>query len=59
MGRYKQEQRDTWVDRIPLPTTHTVVVTDKATGEEHKGSATTIKEAEQKAWDNVRKSGKD
>lgn len=53
-GRYDVRQSDTWVDMVPIPTTHTVVVTDKATGKEYRGGATTVEKAEEKAWEKVR-----
>lgn len=56
--RYEVRQADTWVDAVPIPTTHTVVVTDKATGQEFKGSATTVERAKEIAWEKVGESKK-
>lgn len=52
-GRYEVKQKDDFIDSIPLPTTHTVVIRDRATGEEVKGSATTVERATEKAWEKV------
>ena len=54
-GRYDVRQRDTFIDMIPIPTTHTVVITDRATGKEYHGSSTTVEHAEERAWEEVRK----
>jgi len=54
-GRYEVCQRDTFWDTIPIPITHTVVITDRATGKEYHGYATTVEKAEERAWEEVRK----
>ena len=51
--QYEVQQKDTWIDAIPIPTTHTVVITDKASGEEYKATATTVERAKELAWDKV------
>jgi len=53
--RYDVRQRDTFTDMIPIPTTHTIVITDRATGKEYHGCGTTIERAEKHAWEEVRK----
>lgn len=51
--RYDVSQKDTWIDTIPILTTHTVVIKDRATGEEVQGNATTVERATGKAWEKV------
>ena len=58
-GQYEVMQQNSWTDIIPMPTTHTVVITDRATGEEYKGSATTVEKAEEVAWEKIRDSQDD
>ncbi|MDI6794570.1 MAG: hypothetical protein QME81_17165 [bacterium] len=53
--KYKVSQKDDWIDAIPIPTTHTVVVKDNATGQEVKASAATVEKATEMAWEKMEK----
>jgi hypothetical protein len=53
--RYKITQKDDFADMIPLPTTHTVVVTDRVTGREEKASACTVEKATELAIEKTKK----
>jgi hypothetical protein len=57
--RYSVENRDTLIDSIPIPTTHTVVVKDNETGKEYKGEGLTTKSATQHAFDQIGDGGGD
>ena len=60
-GRYDVQQKDDFVDRLPFPPpseTHSVVIRDRETGQEFKGSSTTVERAEQRVWEKVAESNK-
>lgn len=51
--KYEVRQKDDWIDAIPIPTTHTVVVRDTTTGQEAEARATTVERATEIAIDKI------